>query len=320
MTAITGVGVHVPRYRLAAETVADAWGRFEAAGVETVAIAGPDEDALTMAVEAAARALDAAGIEAGDVSAATVGTTTPPLDESDLTGHFVAMLGLPATVESAVFTGSTRAGTRAIRSAAALRDGPALAVAADCPVGPPDDGIGQGAGAGAVAFLLEDDGPATIGESASVSRAYPGTRYRERGADQVRTYGATSYERRAYTETIAEAVAELDGEVRALAPSAPDGSMPYRAAGAIDGDVEGYQRARSLGDTGAASPFFGLLEAWAAGEDDVVVAGYGDGASVDAIRILGSVEPEERASDPVDLDYPGALRIRGDIVSQGGGR
>lgn len=320
MTAIESVGVHVPRYRISADTVADARGGFDAAGVSSTAVAGPDEDTLTMAVEAAERAIESSSVDRSTITAVTVGTTTPPLDEADLTADLVAMLGLPETVESAAFTQSARAGTRALRTAIGLRDGPALVVASDAPVGAPDDALGQGAGAGAVAFVLADEGPVSVAETGSVTRPFPGTRYRERGETRVDAYGATAYERQAYTETVAAGFETVDGRDAALAPTAPDGSMPYRATNAMAGDPSVYQRASALGDTGAASAFFSLLAAWDEGEENVVVVGYGDGASADAIRLEGRAPVAESHIEAVDLDYPDYLRIRGEIVSTGGGR
>lgn len=317
MTAIESVGVHVPRYRIAAETVRDARGSFEPAGVETVAVPGADEDALTMAVEAAERALDGAGVDRSTLGTVTIGSTTPPLDEGDLTAQTVALLGLDRSVETTAVTQSTRAGTRAIRIAERLSDGPALAIAADAPRGPPDDALGQGAGAGAIALLLTDEGSASIATSAATARAYPGTRYRERGDADVQSYGATAYERRAYAESVARTVDALDESVEAFAPTAPDGSMPYRAMTELDDDPPVYQAASSLGDTGAASPLFGLLEAWDEGETDVAVVGYG-GGSTDVIRIEGTASPRRSAVPTVHLSYARYLQLRGAIADAGG--
>ncbi|MFW5903147.1 MAG: hypothetical protein ACOCS7_00255 [Halolamina sp.] len=317
MTAIESVGVHVPRYRIQAETIRDARGSFEPAGVETVAVPGADEDALTMGVEAAERALDGAGVDRSSIETLTIGTTTPPLDEGDLTAQTVALLGLEQSVETTAVTQSTRAGTRAVRIAERLRDGPALAIAADAPRGPPDDALGQGAGAGAVALLLTDDGSAAIETTAATARAYPGTRYRERGRETTRAYGATSYERRAYAESVARTVDALEEPVVALAPTAPDGSMPYRATTELDDDPPVYQAASSLGDTGAASPLFGLLEAWNEGETDVAVVGYG-GGSIDVIRVEGTASPRRSPVPTVDLSYARYLELRGEIADAGG--
>ena len=317
MTGIESVGVHVPRYRIEAETVREARGGFEPSGVDSVAVPGADEDALTMGVEAAERALDGAALDRSTLTAMAFGTTTPPLDEGDLMAQAVELLGLPQSVETTAITQSTRAGTRAFRTAASMRAGPALAIAADAPQGPPDDALGQGAGAGAVAVLLTDDGLATIEATASTARAYPGTRYRERGTADVTSYGATAYERRAYVESVTRTIEALGESPSAVAPTAPDGAMAYRSTNDLDGDPRVYQAASSLGDTGAASPLFGLLEAWEAGESDVVVVGSG-GGSADALRISGTVDSYRSPVPTVELSHARCLKLRGEFVETGG--
>jgi len=144
------------------------------------------------------------------------------------------------------------------------------------------------------------------------------TRFRQRGRSDVESYDATAFERDAYTSVVAGSVDALEEAGSALAPTAPDGSMPYRAGGAVAADVDVYERSSSLGDTGAASALFGLITAWEAGEDDVVVVGYGDGASATAIRLTGSIRveiPDETTS----ITYDDYLRKRGHIVSDDGG-
>ncbi|MEA5387472.1 hypothetical protein VB779_10740 [Haloarculaceae archaeon H-GB11] len=54
--AITGIGVAVPRGRIDADTIGNAWGRFEATGIDATAVPAGDEDALTLGVEAGERA------------------------------------------------------------------------------------------------------------------------------------------------------------------------------------------------------------------------------------------------------------------------
>ncbi|MFC6727359.1 ACP synthase, partial [Natronoarchaeum mannanilyticum] len=44
---IAGIGAYAPRLRIAAEEFEEAWGSFDAAGVERKAVPEADEDALT---------------------------------------------------------------------------------------------------------------------------------------------------------------------------------------------------------------------------------------------------------------------------------
>lgn len=315
--AIVGVGTYTPRFRIDRDEVAAAWDGFEASGIDRKAVPAADEDALTMGVTAARDAFQSAAVERSDLGVIAVGTTTPPVEEGDIGAQLVEILDLPRDAEVMVHTQSTRAGTAALRAAMRTSEGPALAIAADCPVGAPDDELDHAAGAGAVAVILGDGGPVTIADTATYSQEFSGTRFRNRGEETVSTYGATAYARDAFETVTGEAVSALSGSAPALAPTATDGRLPSRATRRLDADPEVYQRASELGDTGAASPFFGLLAAWADSHESVVVVGYGDGASADALLVRGSLDAEW-TRETESITYAEYLRKRGYVSSEGG--
>lgn len=314
MSAIESVGVYVPRYRITADTIAEAWNGFEARGIHEKRVAGGDEDVVTMAVEAAKEALVASSHGRDDINTLVLGTTTPPVEEADIGVQVAEILGLDGSTEVAVHSQSTRAGTRALM--AALRaDTPGLVVVADCPLGDPDGAVDHAAGAGSVALLVGDAG-AEVVETATYTSEYPGTRFRQRGSKRTEKYDATAYERSAYTTVISGAVEKLTEPPKALAPSAPDSSMPSRAASVVNG-ATAYQYADKFGDTGAASPLFGLISAWEDGVSPVTIVGFGDGAGADAVTIEGSL-PVDITRSATDISYAEYLRKRGHILSDGG--
>lgn len=319
MTSIHELAVYTPRFRIDAETVADAWDGFEARGVETKSVAAADEDAITMGVEAAREALGDADLDREAVAGLHVATTTPPIEEGDVAATAAEILGLPSDVVTTVHSQSTRAGTRALRAALGA-DGHAIVVAADAPLGAPGDRIDHAAGAGAVALVTGPDGDAVVEETATYTREYPGTRFRRRGSDRTETYGATSYERRAFSETVGEVVGDIFDPAPAVAVTAPDGSLPHRAertiAPEVDGDVEVYHAANRFGDVGAASALFGLAVAWDAGVESVTLIGYGDGAGADAFVVAGSLDVS-LGRETEAIDYPTYLRKRGHVVDEG---
>ncbi|WP_227130753.1 zinc ribbon domain-containing protein [Halorubellus salinus] len=342
---IRAVGAYAPRNRLPASEVEAAWGSVQASGVGEKAVPGADEDALTMAHEAATNALHADGTDASSIGLLAFASTTPPVEEEDVAVRLGSTLGVPETARHESFGGSTRAGTRALATGldADLGDGElALVVASDCPKGEPAGERDQAAGAGAVAFLVVDDGPASALARGTFVRPSPGTRFRERGSERVDGLGVTSYDRATFTETLAGAVDDLDSgtgdegagdgglDVDAAAVQAPDGAMPYRATGALGVDAEAIQRVATvhdLGDTGAASALLGLARAL----DDpdvgpVLVAGYGSGAGADAF-VVDTTDAVPAAlvlerDDERTLSYAEYLRLRDEIVPEppeGGG-
>lgn len=315
--SIESAGAYTPRFRIDAEAFTEAWGSFDASGVDAKAVPGADEDAVTMGVEAAREALDGSAHDREALSGLAFASTTPPVDEGDVAATVAEILGLDNSIETAAFTQSTGAGGSALRWGMSVPAGPTLVVAADAPVGAPDDDRDHAAGAGAVAFVLAADGTVEIQETATYTEEHPGTRFRERGASTVDAYDATAYERDAYTSVVAGVVDGLDAVGDVLAPTAPDGKLPYRATRGLDADPAVSQVATDLGDTGAASPLFGLCAAWQNDAEAVTVVGYGDGASADAVTVSGTV-PVDWARETVEISYAEYARKRGLVVTGGG--
>jgi hydroxymethylglutaryl-CoA synthase len=305
---IAAVGAYAPDLRIDADSFAEVWGSSPR-GIETKAVPDADEDALTMAAEAARRALDAGDCEGATVGFLAFATTTPPLEEEDLTARLGSVLGVPSRAVRQAFGASTRAGTRALVAGLdAAYDGPGLVVAGDCPRGDPHDGHEHAAGAGAAAFLLERDAPAEVVARSEYATPYPGTRFRRAGSGSVEGPGVTSYDRRAFSEALSGAVdgLEADVDVDAAAMQAPDGGMPYRAAGAVGvdaGTVGTCATVADLGDTGAASVPLSLARALDDGDDRVLAASFGSGAGADALLV------ERHDEVPTDLDLDGEVEL-----------
>jgi len=85
MAAITAVGAYAPRFITTAEEFAEAWGHFQASGISEKAVPSADEDALTMAYEAATRAIEASDFDAAEVDWLGFASSRPPAAEEDLT-------------------------------------------------------------------------------------------------------------------------------------------------------------------------------------------------------------------------------------------
>ena len=328
---IVGAGVYLPRSRIDADTVREAWGQFSAAGVQSKAVAGADEDSLTIAADAAERALAAADVGASEVGSLAFATTSPPLAEEDPTARLGEFLGVDAAVPRQFLTGSTRAGTRAFSAAVDRGELPALVVAADCPRGEPNSPEDHAAGAGAAAFVLDKGAPTRVVDRAEYAVDYPGTRFREQGSERVEGLGVSAYDRQAFVECVAGAVDGLDGdpEPSAVALQAPDGKLPYRVTGALGVDAEAISSVtpvHEFGDLGAASPLVALATALDAGHERVVTVGYGSGAGADALVVAsdgGGLPPVETSdSEGAQVSYAEYLRLRGELTGEppaGGG-
>jgi len=313
---ILAVGAYAPRNRVPAEAFEAAWGSFDAPGVETKAVPDADEDALTMGVQAARRALAAGDADGRDLDVLAFASTTPPLAEEDPTARLGSYLAVPTDAARRVHTGSTRAGIDALLDALAA-GGTGLVVVADCPKGEPDDSREHAAGAGAAALLVGDGAPATVADSADFSDPRPGTRFRQRGSEDLDGLDVGTYDRAAFTEPVEAAVAGLEADVdpEAVALQAPNGKLPYRSN--LDGEaIAAVETVSELGDTAAASVPLSLAVAFEGGHDETLAVGWGAGAGATALVVEGSAPVRSQLEGSEQLDYPAYLRRRGDIVGE----
>lgn len=153
MVGISAYGVHVPIWRIKRELM----GR----GLTGErAVAGKDEDSLTMAVAAALDCVDGAGIDS--IDGVFFASTTSPFNEKSPSVTVAKVLDTRRDIFTADFSGSLRAGTNALKVAFDMvKSGSArqiLVAAADCRLGAPGTSLEQTFGDGAAAFLVEKEG------------------------------------------------------------------------------------------------------------------------------------------------------------------
>lgn len=159
---LVGYGVYVPRYRIAAKEIARIWTDGQGGvPVESKSVPGPDEDTITMAIEAARNALARADLAAERLGAVWVGSESHPYSVKP-SGTIVAeALGATPWVSAADWEFACKAGSEALTAAMALVGSGmqeyALAIGADTAQGRPGDALEYTASAGAAALLV---GPA----------------------------------------------------------------------------------------------------------------------------------------------------------------
>jgi 3-hydroxy-3-methylglutaryl CoA synthase len=156
MAGITSIGAYIPMYRLSLQEIAGFWRAKGASGAK--AVAGYDEDSITMAVAAALDCLNGAEERPEGLYFAT---TTSPYREKQGAAVIASAIDLKKECITADFTNSLRAGTIAMRSAAdAVRCGSAkcvLIAASDCRLGGPQGRNEQLLGDGAAAVVIGSD-------------------------------------------------------------------------------------------------------------------------------------------------------------------
>lgn len=157
MAGIVSFGTYVPFHRLARRTVGEALGTPGGRGER--AVASFDEDAVTMAVEAARDCLH--GRDRSTLRSLTFATTEPPYLEKLNAATVHAALDLPPTVRCLDVACSLRAGLGSMLSAwesAAASGAPALATMGDVRIGAPEGSAELAGGDAGAAFLFGGEG------------------------------------------------------------------------------------------------------------------------------------------------------------------
>jgi hydroxymethylglutaryl-CoA synthase len=163
---IVGYGAYVPRPRIAARTIAAAWGRSADARlpVNEKSVPAPDEDTVTMAIEAARGALARAGVAPSSIRAVWVGTESKPYAVKPSSTVVAEAIGAVPWVSAADLEFACKAGSEAMQAACAFVGSGmadhALAIGMDAAQSKPGDHLEFTAAAGGAAYLF---GPAEGG-------------------------------------------------------------------------------------------------------------------------------------------------------------
>lgn len=316
-------GAYLPRLRLERKAIAAATafatGRRAGGARGTRSCCNWDEDALTMAVEAARDCL--VGVAGEDVHSLCFASTTHPFADRSNAGVVATALNLPESLRVADAGGQQRAGTGALL--AAFAQGTAtttLVVAADRRLAKPasEQELTFGHGAAALLVGMGDDIAAELLGSASLQDDFV-DHYRASDARfdyaleerWVRDEGYLKIVPRAMTAALSQAgIAATDIDMFILQGPARFAAAVAKAAGiraeAIQGDLHA-----ECGNVGTAHPLLQLgvaLESATAGQT-ILVASFGQGSDALVLRATGKPALAGRgaagalADGAVDTDY-----------------
>jgi hydroxymethylglutaryl-CoA synthase len=163
MEGIIGYGACIPRNRIKVEEIAKVWGADAPSYrkgllVEEKSVPSPDQDTITMSVEASKLALKRAGINPKEIGAVYIGSESHPYAVKPSGTVLAEAIGATPDVHTADFEFACKAGTEGMFVALSLvRAGQikyGLAVGADTSQGAPGDALEYTAAAGAAAYIF----------------------------------------------------------------------------------------------------------------------------------------------------------------------
>jgi hydroxymethylglutaryl-CoA synthase len=299
MAGITSVGVYIPVYRLSREDIGTVWGSRSTGGNK--AVAGYDEDTVTMAVAAV---IDCLEWGKGGVGGLLLATTTAPYKEKLSAAMVAAVADLPEECHTADFTGSLRAGAAALKTAVdAVKAGTVknmMVVVADSRLGAVKGTLEQTLGDGAAALTIGSEKViAEIEGSYSIFNDFTDL-WRTDEDRFPRAAEGRFIDEVGYVPTVQSAINGLMKKYR-LAP-ADFASVVYNASDVRQhsGLVRRLKLDRTrvqdplyndIGNTGASAGFLMLTAALekARPGDRILFVSYGDGADAFVLRVTDEI-------------------------------
>ena len=163
MVGIVGYGAYIPRYRIKVEEIAKVWGADAPSykrGLQLweKSVPAPDQDTISMSVEAGKNALIRAGIDGSVLGAVYIGSESHPYAVKPSGTVVAEALGACPECRCADFEFACKAGTEAMTCAMSQVSAGnveyALGIGADTSQGAPGDALEYSASAGAAAFVM----------------------------------------------------------------------------------------------------------------------------------------------------------------------
>jgi len=345
MVGIVGYGACVPRHRIKVEEIAKVWGADAPSykrGLQLVekSVPSPDEDTVSMSVEASRRALKrSGGVDPSKIGAVYIGSESHPYAVKP-SGTIVAeAIGATPEVHCSDFEFACKAGSEAMFVCAShVKAGEmdyALGIGADTSQGAPGDALEYSAAAGAAAFIFgKDNLVANLLYTYAYMTDTPDfwrREYQFYPQHAGRFTGEPSYFK--HVQGGAKGILEKSGmkpeDFQYVIFHQPNGKFPMRVGKMLGFKKEQIEQgwlAPRLGNTYSGSSPMGLTSVLDVAKpgDKIMMVSYGSGAGSDAFifecteRLPGVQSLTEQTSAMLDnhkiyIDYGTYAKFRGKI-------
>jgi hydroxymethylglutaryl-CoA synthase len=346
MAGIVGYGVHFPIFRIKMEEIARIWNEDaesikDGLGLIEKTVPGRDEDAATIAVEAARRAVRHAGISPQSIGAVYVGSESHPYAVKPTATVVAEAIGAGPRVMSADLEFACKAGTSGMQVAMGLVDSGmikyGMAIGSDTSQGRPGDALEYTASAGGAAFIIGNEPGDVIAEiTKTVSYATDTPDFWRREGADFPSHGGRFTGEPAYFKHVTNAT-KLLLEETGLKPAdftyavfhQPNGKFPRNVAkqlGFTEKQIGPGLLTPVIGNTYSGASMLGLAATLdiARPGDRILVTSFGSGAGSDSflIEVTEGIDGKRESATPVAdlinrnkvyLDYAQYLKSRGSI-------
>lgn len=338
---IVGYGAYVPRYRLPAKEVARIWTDGQG-GLPVVekSVPGPDEDVVTMSIEAARNAIKRAQIHAHHLRAVWVGSESHPYAVKPTSTIVAEAIGAVPNTQAADWEFACKAGTEAMVAAMGMVGSGmgdyALAIGMDTAQGRPGDPLEYTAAAGGAAFILGKAEESLAVIEASYSFVTDTPDFFRRAYQKYPEHGHRFTGEPAYFKHVSSAAQAMMEATETTAKDytyavfhQPNAKFPQnvgKALGFTPEQIKTGLLVPMIGNTYSGAAIIGLTAILdeAKPGDRILMVSYGSGAGSDAMVLRVTDEIEKRrdlaikTQDYIDrrteIDYAEYVRMRGKLT------
>ena len=318
---IVGYGAYVPRYRLPASEIARVWTEGQGGlPIKEKAVAGLDEDTITISIEAVRNALKRADINPQEIGAVWVGSESHPYAIKPTSTVVAEAIGATTDVLAADFEFACKAGTEAIQAAIGFVGSGmtryALAIGADTAQGRPGDALEYTTGSGGAAYVIGPQEESIAYYEGTYSYVSDTPDFFRRPYERYPQHGSRFTGEPAYFKHVLAAGQHLMDELGYTAADytaavfhQPNTRFPQQAArqlGFTLQQIEVGLLVPLVGNTYAGSSMLGLTAILdeARPDDRILLVSYGSGAGTDAFSLVVTELIEERRDRaPCIRDY-----------------
>ncbi|WP_202318365.1 hydroxymethylglutaryl-CoA synthase [Archaeoglobus neptunius] len=304
MIGIVSYGSYIPKYRIRVEEIARVWGEDAkkirgGLGVHEKSVPDVDEDAATIAVEAAREAIARAKIDPRDVGAVFVGSESHPYAVKPTATIVGEAVGLGNEYFSADLEFACKAGTAGMQICYAMVKSDmikyGLAIGSDTSQARPGDALEYAAAAGGAAFVIGKNPIAEIEATYSFTSDTPD--FWRRDLQPYPSHGGRFTGLPAYFRHVTSAAKGLMDKYGYNADDfdyavfhMPNAKFPVRAARMLGFSTEKISQGlvvRAIGNTYSGSSLLGLCATLDVAEPDerILLVSFGSGAGSDAFAI-----------------------------------
>jgi hydroxymethylglutaryl-CoA synthase len=302
-TGIVGYGCYIPRYRLPAAEIARVWSGGEGGlPITEKAVPGPDEDTVTIALEAARNALARAQIDPCQIGAVWVGSESHPYAVKPTSTIVAEAIGATPHTQAGDWEFACKAGTEAMQAGigfvASGMSPYVLAIGADTAQGRPGDALEFTAAAGGAAYIIGAAADSLATFEASYSFVTDTPDFWRRPSAPYPSHGQRFTGEPAYFHHVTSAGETLMSELGRTAKDynyvvlhQPNAKFPERAAAMLGFEKEQWQTGLLcpvVGNTYSGAAMLGLTAILDEAQpgDRVLCVSFGSGAGSDAFSLL----------------------------------